>query len=194
MGALACLAVVSCHWSSTAGNASPAASVSSGHEAPPAPLDTSWQRDPARLLAAGDLAPDFEGIAHTGMRVRLSAFLSKPVVVYFYGADKTPAAVAEATGFRDAWLHLNDKIGMILGVSADDRIMHRDFATEEDLPFLLVADDKLEIARAFGVPIDGGRARPTTFIVGSDGKVVSVFTDSAPEKHVTDVMAALGAK
>lgn len=170
----------------------PAGSVRSVPSAPP-PLDTSWQRDPGRLLAPGDSAPDFEGIAHTGMRVRLSALLERPVVVYFYASDGTPAAEDAAREFRDAWLKMTDRIAMVIGVSADDRISHRDFATALELPFLLVADESLKIARAFGVPLDGGRARPVTFLVGKDRKVLRVLTDVAPGSRVSELLAAVPA-
>jgi peroxiredoxin Q/BCP len=138
------------------------------------------------------MAPDFEGIAHTGMRVRLSAFLSRPAVVYFYPDDRTPDAVAEARGFRDVWLRLLPVSGMVLGVSADDRVRHRDFATAEELPFLLVADESQKIARAFGVPSDGGRSKRTTFVVGKDGKILRVFPEGgSPEGEAALVLAFL---
>jgi peroxiredoxin Q/BCP len=164
-----------------------------GRSAPPPPLDTSWEQNPGRPLAPKDRAPDFEGIAHTGMRVRLSAFLERPVVVFFYGADKTPAAAAEVRGFRDAWLRLLPVCGMVFGVSSDDRVLHRDFATAEELPFLLIADDGGKIARAFGVPREGERDKATTFIIGKDGAVSHVFPSPSPEAHAAEILAALGA-
>jgi thioredoxin-dependent peroxiredoxin len=160
----------------------------------PVPLDTSWQQSPGKPLSPGEAAPNFEGIAHTGMRVRLSAFLEHPVVVYLYAADRTPAGTSAARAFRDAWLRFNDKLGMVFGVSSDDRVAHRDFATEERLPFLLVADEQGAIARAFGVPLEGVRTTPIVFIVGSDGKVRSVIADQAPEKLAEAVLSALATK
>ena len=183
---------VGCH-RGAASNASGAPSASAASLAPPAPLDTSWEHDPGRLLAVSETAPDFEGIAHTGMRVRLSSFLQKPVVVYFYGSDRSPDAATEARGFRDAWLRFSQVVGMIVGVSTDDRIRHRDFATAEELPFLLVADENRKIARAFGVPAEGDHDKPVTFVVGTDGKVVRVFSDVAAEGHAAQVLAALEA-
>jgi peroxiredoxin Q/BCP len=172
-----------------AGASGAASNVAESPAAPAAaPLDTSWEHDAPKLLAPGDPAPDFEGIAHTGMRVRLSAFLSAPVVVYFYGADKAPGPTSEARGFRDSWLRLSGKVGMVLGVSSDDRISHEDFATEERLPFLLVADERRAIARAFGVPLEGDRNRATTFIVGKDGKVLRVFADVNPERQAEQIV------
>lgn len=167
------------------------ASADAPPEVPPAPADTSWERDPGHLLAVGEAAPAFEGTAHTGMRVRLSSFLTRPVVVYFYAGDKSPDAVTEARAFRDAWLRLLPVSGMVLGVSTDDRVEHRDFATAEELPFLLVADESQKIARAFGVPSEGGRSKRVTFVVGKDGKVARVFPEVNPNGHAAEVLAFL---
>ena len=156
----------------------------------PPPLDTNWQHDPGHLLAEGDRAPDFEGIAHTGMRVRLSRFSGKPVVVYFCSNDASAEGAAEARGYRDNWMRFNEKIGAVLGVTSDDRATHYDFATAERLPFLLVADEKANIARAFGVGAEG-RAGAVAFIVGSDGKIARVFSQASSGGQYADVVKAL---
>lgn len=133
----------------------------------------------------------FEGIAQTGMRVRLTSFLDKPVVVYFYPSDTSPDATSEARGFRDAWLRIIPVSGMVLGVSPDDRVRHRDFATAEELPYLLVADESHKIARAFGVPTEGGREKTVTFVVGKDGRIVRAFPEVRPAGHAAEVLAVL---
>jgi peroxiredoxin Q/BCP len=143
------------------------------------------------LLTSGEAAPNFEGVAHTGMRVRLSAFLEKPVVVYFYGADRSSEATTTARAFRDDWMRLMETASMVIGVSADDRVTHRDFATGEKLPFLLVADEKNAIAKAFGVPVDNGRCRAVTFVVGKDGKIARVLDATPPEGQSAAVLKAL---
>jgi peroxiredoxin Q/BCP len=189
--AFALVSFVGCRAKSGEAVGTPSSAGAPVTEAPPAPLDTSWERDPGHQLQAGEAAPDFEGIAHTGMRVRLSAFLARPVVVYFYKGDKTAEGTAEARGFRDAWLRILPVAGMVLGVSADDRVQHRDFATAEELPFLLVADESQKIARAFGVPSEGGRSHPVTFVVGKDGKIAHVFAEPTVDGHAAEVLTFL---
>jgi peroxiredoxin Q/BCP len=166
--------------------------ASSAATAPPPPLDQTWQRDPGRPLSPGEAAPNFDGIAHTGMRVRLASFLDKPAVVYFFSDDRSPEAAAEARGFRNEWLRLSDKTSMVFGVSGADRILHRDFATAEELPFLLVSDEKHDIAKAFGVPFENGREKPMCFLVGKDGKVLHVLSDVAPDAMAANVLRELG--
>lgn len=157
----------------------------------PPPLDTNWRRDPGRLLSAGDGAPDFEGIAHTGMRVKLSRFSGKPVVVYFCVKDGSPEGTAEARGYRDNWMRFNEKVSAVLGVTTDDRATHYDFATAERLPFLLVADEQAHIAKAFGVGVAEGRGSSVAFVVGADGKIARVFSEASSEGHFGEVVKAL---
>jgi peroxiredoxin Q/BCP len=123
------------------------------------------------------------------MRVKLSRFSGKPVIVYFGSKDSSPEGTAEARGYRDNWMRFNEKVGAVLGVTTDDRATHYDFATAERLPFLLVADEQSHIARAFGA---GAEGRATVaFIVGADGKIAHVFSEASPEGHFGEVVKAL---
>jgi thioredoxin-dependent peroxiredoxin len=158
--------------------------------AAPRPHDTSWEQSPGRPLVAGEPAPNFEGIAHTGMRVRLSSFTTEPVVVLFYPDDRDAASLSELRDFRDQWLSLTGKIGMVLGVSPDDRTVHKDVATGEHLPFLLLSDGGGKIARAFGVAAENGRTKRTTFVVGSDLRVLRVFENPSTQGPAQEVLSA----
>ncbi|HEX4473457.1 MAG TPA: redoxin domain-containing protein [Polyangiaceae bacterium] len=151
------------------------------------PLDTSFARDPGRLLAAGDAAPNFEGIGHTGMRVRLSQFSDRPAVVYFSGRVVTAEAQIEARAFRDGWMRFRDRVSMVFGVSRDDRVTDQDFATKEELPFLLVEDLDGKIQRAFGVAPD----QRVAFVVGKDGKVSKVFSATAGQSLAAGVIQSV---
>jgi thioredoxin-dependent peroxiredoxin len=42
------------------------------------------------MLAPGDVAPDFDVLAHDGSRVRLSDLAGKNVLLWFYPAADTP--------------------------------------------------------------------------------------------------------
>jgi peroxiredoxin Q/BCP len=115
------------------------------------------------------------------------------VVVYFYSDDRSPEAAAAARSFRDQWLRLLEVSSMVLGISGDDRVTHKELATTEKLPFLLVADERNAIAKAFGVPVDGGRPRAVTFIVGKDGNIARVLDAVSPEAQADAVLRALEA-
>lgn len=157
------------------------------------PLETGWQHPRDTLLPVGELAPDFAALAHTGHQVKLSTFLYRPSVVYFYPGAGAASSSTEAEAIRDAWLALRDRVGMVLGVSVDDNVAHRAFASERDLPFLLVSDVDRAIIRSFGVPLEDGRATRVTFVIGTDRKVLRVLRDVRPADHGKALVAALEA-
>jgi len=177
------LGLAGCHGASVRGSP-----PQEGSAAPvvAAPLDTSWEREPGRLLAAGDGAPDFEGIAHTGMRVKLSSFCEPRAIVFFYAGDRSPDGEAQTRAFRDAWMRLRERIQMVIGVSSDDRVTHADFATREELPFLLVADEDGKIRKAFGIAPGASAA----FVVGKDLRIVRALSGTT-EPFATTILAAL---
>lgn len=165
--------------------AAPAPSASA-----PATLSTSWRQDPGHLLGVGDEAPDFEGIAHTGQRILLSKFLDKPAVVVFYGADSRAGAATLVEQIRDHWLHVNTKASMVFGIGTDPNAVHRDFATERDLPFLLISDHDGAIARAFGVT---EQVLPATFVIGAGREIRQVLERSGAADYGAALRKALSA-
>ncbi len=50
-------------------------------------------------LDVGDVAPDFTLPADGGSSLKLSSFVGKPVVLYFYPEDDTPSCTNEAISF-----------------------------------------------------------------------------------------------
>ena len=82
----------------------------------------------------------------------------KIVVLYFYPADFTGGCTTQACGFRDDIEKLGSKGVMVIGVSGDSVETHKLFKAHHKLPFTLLADEKGEIAKKFGVPVGkGGR-------------------------------------
>lgn len=84
---------------------------------------------------AGMPAPPFEGTDQNGNRLKLSNFLGKKVVLYFYPKDNTPGCTAEACSLRDNYEELLKKGFVVLGVSPDSVASHGKFASKYELPF-----------------------------------------------------------
>ena len=143
------------------------------------------------LLDVGAEAPKIEAVAHNGQKVDLASFKGKPVVVYFYPKDDTPGCTVEAKGIRDEWPELRKAGAVVLGVSSDDNVSHRAFASKYDLPFLLVPDAEHHIANAFGVPVSNGYAKRVTFLIDKGGKIAKVFPDVTPQGHAKELVAAI---
>jgi peroxiredoxin len=142
---------------------------------------------PSAPLAAGSIVNDFRALGHTGERVRLSRYLNKPVLVYFCPQDNAPACVQLATGLRDQWLKLNAHLGMVFGVSPEDMQVHSAYGAEHKLPFLMLADGTQQLEKTFGL----GSGNTVSFLVGSDRKILRVFSPPAGAQHATEVVRVL---
>ena len=85
---------------------------------------------------------------------------------------------------------------MVLGISADTQKAQLKFKEKHDLPYTLLADEKKEVAKKFGVLQEKnmygrkviGIAR-TTFLIGPDGEVAHIFQNVKPDGHAEEVLA-----
>jgi len=148
-------------------------------------------------IAAGVYAPDFSLLDETGVSRKLSDYLGKPVVLYFYPKDDTPGCTTEACKFRDDYSAYQEAGVVILGVSPDSPKSHAKFKAKYQLPFTLLADEDHKVCEMYGV---WGRKKfmgreydgvlRTTFLIGEDGVIKKVFEDVKPADHSTEVLAA----
>ncbi|HEY7503558.1 MAG TPA: peroxiredoxin [Gemmatimonadales bacterium] len=95
----------------------------------------------------------------------------KTVVLAFYPADFTKGCTAELQTFADQYDTLFGEDVVVLGISSDSLASHKRFAASLDLPFRLLSDPDLTVARKYASHGDGGRAKRTVFVVGPDGKI-----------------------
>jgi peroxiredoxin Q/BCP len=127
----------------------------------------------------GDKAPVFEAKDETGKVWKSSDVVGKKVVVvYFYPADFTGGCTKQACSFRDDFSKLTDKDVVVVGVSGDTPETHAKFKKEHNLPFTLLADEKGEVAKKFGVPVKVGSAKAKVKIGGESVEVERGATTS----------------
>ncbi|MBN2237152.1 MAG: thioredoxin-dependent thiol peroxidase [Bacteroidales bacterium] len=101
-------------------------------------------------LKIGQNAPDFACVNQDGVVEQLSDYRGKKVVLYFYPKASTPGCTAESCDFRDHYQELISKGFAVIGVSADSVKRQKNFAEKNQFPFSLLADEKLEIIKAYG--------------------------------------------
>jgi peroxiredoxin Q/BCP len=147
----------------------------------------------SQLLKPGNPVPDVHATSHEGEAVSLAALRGKSLVVYFYPKDDTPGCTVEAQELRDLHAEIEKSGAIVIGVSTDDAASHQAFAAKHALPFLLLPDTDGRIASQFGVPLNNGRARRVTFVIGKDGLVKKVFPQVRPSGHGREVLDALTA-
>ena len=168
---------------------------SSSSSAKPLPLvrpgEAAGHQD--TTLAIGDSVPDVTMLVHAGQRLKLSDYVGRPIVVYFYPKDDSPGCTVEASEFRDNWSDLESMGALVIGVSTDDTVSHRAFASKLNIPFLLAEDPRQELSAAFGVPVNNGKAHRMTFLIDRRGKVAQVWPNVRPRGSAAEVLAALRA-
>jgi peroxiredoxin len=124
-------------------------------------------------VEVGQKAPDFELVDQDGKKIRLSDYRGKAnVILAFYPADFTPVCTKELCSFRDDLGRFQGKGAQVLGVSVQSQESKKKFAAKLGLNFPILADDKKEVARAFGVlgPL-GIHTKRATFVIDRTGTV-----------------------
>jgi peroxiredoxin Q/BCP len=129
--------------------------------------------------------------------VTLSTLRGRPVVFYFYPKDDTPGCTAQACSLRDGYGEIAALGAALYGISPDDADSHRSFRAKFGLPFPLLVDTGHEVAERYGVWVDRGKGRMgilrSSFVVGSDGRLVQASYDVKPEDTTPEALAALTA-
>ena len=103
------------------------------------------------MLKVGDKALDFVLKDQNGNDVKLSSFLFKKVILYFYPKDDTSGCTLEANGYKELYEEFKKENVVILGISKDSVSSHKKFECKYNLPFLLLSDESLEVLKAYDV-------------------------------------------
>ena len=150
------------------------------------------------MLEVGTKAPEFALSDKSGNTVRLSDFLGKKVVLYFYPRDNTPGCTRQACAFAQSYGAVQEKNTVVIGVSKDSAASHLKFAEKYALPFVLLSDPELQAIQAYGVwqekklygKVSMGVVR-TTFIIDENGVIEKVMPKVKPDTNAADILAYL---
>jgi peroxiredoxin Q/BCP len=129
-------------------------------------------------LKVGDAAPSFSAKDDTGADWKSADHVGKKiVVVYFYPASFTGGCTKQACAYRDDQKALTDAGAEVIGVSGDQVKNQEAFKKFHKLNFTLLADDKGDVAKAFGVAITPGEKKVKQKIDGKDEEFTRDFTE-----------------
>ena len=150
------------------------------------------------MLEAGMKAPDFTLSDKDGNLVRLSDFLGRKVVVYFYPKDNTPGCTRQACAFAQSYGAFQGKNTVVIGISKDSVASHLKFAQKYDLPFVLLSDPELQAIQAYGVwqekklygKVSMGVVR-TTYLINEAGVIEKVMPKVKPDTNAEEILAYL---
>ncbi len=152
-------------------------------------------------LNVGEIAPDFEAELTNGDTLILSDILSsgEKVILYFYPKDSTPGCTVQACDFRDNFSRLQSAGFRVIGVSKDSSKSHQNFIEKYELPFELIVDSETKLHQLYGVwreKMNYGKTylgvSRSTFVIDTDGKLISVGYNVRASGHVERLVKELG--
>ncbi|MEN1940722.1 peroxiredoxin [Luteimonas sp. MJ246] len=153
-------------------------------------------------LQPGDPAPDFTApawLAGEAFEYSLSkALLDGPVVVYFFPAANTPGCNIEAALFSQAVDDFRARGVSVIGVTAGNTDQLRDFSADKATcagKFPVAADEGARIATRYAAALERKPdvSSRTSYLVGSDGRILAVHSDMNPQRHVTRMLESIPA-
>ena len=153
------------------------------------------------MLEAKNKAPDFCLSDQNGNTVRLSNYLGKIVVLYFYSKDNTPGCTRQACAFAASYEQFRTQDVVVIGISKDSVASHLKFAQKYDLPFILLSDPELQAIQAYDVwkekklygKVSMGVVR-STFIINEQGFIEKVMPKVKPDTNAADILTYLAGK
>lgn len=150
------------------------------------------------MLNAGTKAPDFELLDQNGTVHRLSDYLGKKVILYFYPKDSTAGCTKQACGFTELMPQFTEKGAVVLGVSRDSVSSHKRFEEKYSLGITLLSDPDLSVIKSYGVWQEKKNYGKTsmgvvrsTYLIGADGIIEKVFASVRAADNPAQMLAEL---
>lgn len=150
------------------------------------------------MLEAGIKAPDFTLRDQNGTQVKLSDYLGKRVVLYFYPRDNTPGCTRQACAFAQNYSAFQSQDVVVIGISKDSVASHQKFVQKYELPFILLSDPELQAIQAYDVwkekklygKVSMGVVR-TTYLIDAQGMIEKVMPKVKPDTNAAEILAYL---
>ncbi len=140
-------------------------------------------------------AADFELSDQEGQAHKLSSYRGKWVLLYFYPKDDTPGCTKEACTIRDNFPDFKKLKIQVFGISTDSVKSHKKFAEKYKLPFTLLADEKKEVVKKYGV---WGKKKfmgheyegtfRTSFLIDPQGDIAHIYENVKPDIHAKEIL------
>lgn len=145
-------------------------------------------------VKVGDKSPEFTLRSQSDDLVSLKDLVgNKEIVLFFYPKDNTSGCTAEACAFRDSYEVFKERGAEVVGVSSDSIASHKDFASRNGLPFILLSDDGGEVRKLYGASSTFGLLPGrVTYIIDKRGIVRHIFSSQlSPKRHIDEALETL---
>ena len=142
-------------------------------------------------------APNFK-LPSTSGTFKLSDYLGKNIILYFYPKDNTKGCSIEANDFNSSLKTINENNAIVVGVSKDTIESHKKFKEKNKLKFELLSDEKTIVLKkynAWGLKKFLGKEYygiiRTTVLINEKGKILKTWSNVRVKNHVQNVINEL---
>ncbi len=143
-------------------------------------------------------APALSLPATSGLQFKVSDYLGKYIVLYFYPKDATPGCTTQGTQFRDMQAEFTTANAVVFGISRDTLKSHENFKAKYTFPFELISDSEELACQTFNVikmkNMYGKQVRGierSTFLIDPKGIIVREWRGVKVDGHAADVLASI---
>ncbi|WP_455796575.1 peroxiredoxin [Clostridium butyricum] len=150
------------------------------------------------LIEEGLKAPDFKLLGSDKKEHKLSDYINKKVILYFYPKDNTPGCSREAQDFKESIKDFTDNNTIIIGISRDSIKSHDKFIDKNDLPFLLLSDEEETVCNLYGVlkekTMFGKKCfgiERSTFLIDENGIIKKIYRKVKVAGHVDELKCSI---
>jgi thioredoxin-dependent peroxiredoxin len=141
------------------------------------------------------VVPELELPSTSGKTFKLSDYLGKTVVIYFYPKDSTPGCTTQGQQFRDAYAEFQAANTEIFGISRDSLKSHENFKAKFSFPFDLLSDtdefacglfNVMKMKNMYGKQVRG--IERSTFVINAQGILVKEWRGVKADGHAKEVL------
>ena len=134
-------------------------------------------------------------VTTTDNKNKLSDYLNKNLILYFYPRDMTPGCTTESIEFNENISKIKRAGWNVVGVSRDTIKSHLKFIDKHSFKFPLISDEDEKVCNMFDVIKEKslyGRKYMgidrSTFLVSTDLKIINLWRNVKVKGHVDEVI------
>jgi len=134
-------------------------------------------------------------ITTTDNKDKISDYLNKNLILYFYPRDMTPGCTTESIEFNENISKIKRAGWNVVGVSRDTIKSHLKFIDKHSFKFPLISDEDEKVCNMFDVIKEKslyGRKYMgidrSTFLISTDLKIISLWRNVKVKGHVDEVI------
>ena len=149
-------------------------------------------------ISINSAVPNFKADSTGGISFKLSDYLGKKIILYFYPRDNTPGCTQEGKDFRDNIDQFNELNTVIFGISRDSVKVHEGFKEKQAFVFELLSDKEEKLCQLFDVikmkNMYGKQVRGierSTFLINEEGILIYEWRKVKVKTHIEEVLQKL---